>query len=792
MNTEQPLKGMLVLDFCQYLAGPSAAMRLADLGARAIKVERPGTGDGSRRLALEGLWSDGDAVNFHAINRNKESVTFNTKDSNDLAKVRRLVAQADVLIEAFRPGVMDKMGLGYEDVKVLNPRIVYGSVSGYGTVGPWVRKPGQDLLVQSLSGLAWLNGDAGQPPMPFALSLADSYTGVHLVEGILSCLVRREATGEGGHVEVSLLSSILDLQFEVITTYLNDGHRPPHRSAFHNAHAYLAAPYGIYRTADGYIALAMGAVPRIGDLIGSTQVASYKDPGEWFTKRDEIKREIATVLERNSTAHWLSILEPAGVWCSDVYTWERLMASDAFKALDFLQNVAREGDQELLTTRCPIDFIGEHRPVSKPSPRLGADTERVTVEFGLDADAPDTDMPESMMADGGSDAIESVKPLSGVRVLDLGQFLSAPSATLRLADLGADVLKVERPGGGDICRSLYISDCVIDGDSSLFHAINRNKRSVAIDLKDPESRPAIERLIRESDVVVVNYRPGVAARLGVDYETVKALNPHVVYGEITGYGTDGPWIGKPGQDLLAQALSGICWLNGNADQPPTPMGLSVGDLFAGQLLVQGVTAGLLRAKRTGASAHVHVSLLEALLDMQFEVFTTYLNDGHQPPRRSEINNANAYISAPYGIYATADGYLALAMIPIPALGSLIGCDALLAYEDPDSWHERRDEIKRIIAGHLAGETTEHWLSILEPADVWCADVYTWDRLMSTEAFRTLDMIQEVTRRGSDSTGADDSSGVTIRTTCCPILIDGERYKSGPAAPTVGQDNDAYL
>ncbi len=375
-----------------------------------------------------------------------------------------------------------------------------------------------------------------------------------------------------------------------------------------------------------------------------------------------------------------------------------------------------------------------------------------------------------------------MKPLHGIKVLDLSQFLSAPSATLRLADLGADVLKVERPGTGDICRHLYVSDCVIDDDSSLFHAINRNKKAIALDLKDPASRPVLERLVREADVMIVNYRPGVADRIGVGYEAMKALNPALVYGEITGYGTDGPWVGKPGQDLLAQALSGICWLNGNADQPPTPMGLSVADLFAGQLLVQGVMAALLRAKRTGVGAHVHVSLLEALLDMQFEVFTTYLNDGRKAPVRSTVNNANAYISAPYGIYATADGYLALAMIPIPKLGELIACDALLGFTDPDDWHRRRDEIKRIIVDHLASDTTAHWLSLLEPADVWCADVYDWERLMSTEAFRALDMVQEVRR----------PNGTVIATTCCPIRIDGERYKGGPAAPTVGQDDAEFL
>ena len=375
-----------------------------------------------------------------------------------------------------------------------------------------------------------------------------------------------------------------------------------------------------------------------------------------------------------------------------------------------------------------------------------------------------------------------MRPLEGVTVLDLSQFLSAPSATLRLADLGARVIKVERPGTGDICRTLYISNCVIDGDSSLFHAINRNKESVTLDLKDPASRPALKRLVRMADVMVVNYRPGVAERLGVDYETVRELNPAIVYGEITGYGKKGPWVGRPGQDLLAQALSGICYLNGNADQPPTPMGLSVGDLFAGQHLAQGILAGVLRAKRTGEGAHVEVDLMRSLLDAQFEVFTTYLNDGRKPPVRSSTNNANAFIDAPYGIYATADGYLALAMIPIPKLGELIGCEALLGYTDSETWHTKRDEIKRIVADHLAGHTTAHWLSILEPADVWCADVCTWDKLMESDAFADLDMTQEVSRE----------NGTTVKTTCCPIIIDGERPHGGPAAPKVGQDNDKVL
>lgn len=380
----KPLEGILVLDFCQYLAGPSCALRLADLGARVIKIERPGVGDGSRHLVLEGCVADGDGLNFHTINRNKESIELNTKSPEGLAMAKRLIAQADVLIESFRPGVMAKMGLSYEEVHELNPRLVYASISGYGATSPWAAKPGQDLLVQSLSGLAWLNGNADQPPMPFALSLADSYTGVHAAEGILSCLIRRETTGEGGHVEVSLLASVLDLQFEVITTYLNDGRKAPQRSEFNNAHAYLSAPYGIYETSDGYIALAMGSVVELGQIIGSERVASYTDQEEWFTRRDEIKRAIQAVIETNTTEHWLAALREHDYWCSDVYTWEKLMATDAFEALDFIQDVSRVEGEHVFTTRCPITFADEDFGPSKPAPRLGEDTEAVIREFNLD------------------------------------------------------------------------------------------------------------------------------------------------------------------------------------------------------------------------------------------------------------------------------------------------------------------------------------------------------------------------------------------------------------------------
>ncbi len=227
----RPLEGLLVLEFAQYMAGPWAGLRLADMGATVIKVERPGKGEAGRSLATKNMYVDGDSLVAHTVNRNKGSFAADLKDPDDLAEVKKLIARADVMTHNFRPGVMERIGLDYEAARELNPRLIYATVTGYGTEGPWRDKPGQDLLAQSLSGLPCLTGRADDPPVPLGLAVADGICGHHLAQGILAALVRRGRTGEGARVEVSLLESILDLQFEGLTTYLNDGGRRPQRSA---------------------------------------------------------------------------------------------------------------------------------------------------------------------------------------------------------------------------------------------------------------------------------------------------------------------------------------------------------------------------------------------------------------------------------------------------------------------------------------------------------------------------------------------------------------------------------
>ena len=372
------------------------------------------------------------------------------------------------------------------------------------------------------------------------------------------------------------------------------------------------------------------------------------------------------------------------------------------------------------------------------------------------------------------------KPLEGLTVLEFSQFLSGPYAGLRLADLGARVIKIERPGVGDLCRNLYISDTDLEGDSTLFHAINRNKESFAANLKDASDLDVVKKLIEKADIITQNFRPGVIERIGLDYENVKKINPKIVYGTISGYGSTGPWSSLPGQDLLAQSRTGLVWLNGNGGEAPTPMGLAVADMLAGHTLVEGILAAVIKRFRTEKGSHVETSLVEALLDFQFEVLTTYFNDGNRKPERSSYNNAHAYLSAPYGIYKTSNGYIAIAMTPLPQLGELLSLDSIKNLHDQKEWFSKRDEIKKNIGEWIQKETTEHWLNILEPADIWCAKVLDWEKMLKHDGFKILDMVQRIQR--------DD--GLDIETLRCPIKIDGEIFKSNKAAPKIGNDNNS--
>ncbi len=380
----KPLEGVTVLEFCQFLAGPSAGLKLADLGARVIKIERPKYGDACRQLSIKNLFVGDDSLLFHTINRNKESYAADLKNPEDLARLKKLIGKVDIMIHNFRPGVMEKIGLDYEAVKSLNSRIIYGVVTGYGDKGPWATKPGQDLLVQAVSGLTYLSGSSNDGPVPFGLSVSDIMCGNHLAQGLMAALIKRAKTNKSVLVEVSLLESILDVQFEVITTYLNDGGKLPSRSAVKgSAHAYLSAPYGVYETADGHLSLAMSDLNRISELINISLLDLYVGASSSFEKRDEIISRLGETFKLYPTSHWLNILECEGIWCAEVLDYQRATSLSSYKNLNIEQVIELDENQTLKTTVSPIRLDKEKLFSKKAAPKLGKNNEEINKEFEL-------------------------------------------------------------------------------------------------------------------------------------------------------------------------------------------------------------------------------------------------------------------------------------------------------------------------------------------------------------------------------------------------------------------------
>ncbi|MCL4875319.1 MAG: CoA transferase [Anaerolineae bacterium] len=311
-------------------------------------------------------------------------------------------------------------------------------------------------------------------------------------------------------------------------------------------------------------------------------------------------------------------------------------------------------------------------------------------------------------------------PLEGVIVADFTQLAQGPVATQILGDLGAEIIKIEPPKG-DWMRHFSLRELYIGGESVSFLSFNRNKRSIAVDLKKPEGVDVVKRLVEKADVVVENFRPGVMDRLGLGYETLNQLNPRLVYCASCGFGQSGPYVTRPGQDLLIQSMSGMTVLTGNRDDIPSATIVGIADLTASQLIVYGVCAALFNRERTGKGQRVDVNLYNALLGLTLQEIGNYLNGGGMP-ERSERGYPNPYVGAPYGIYHTQDRYIAIAMNPINKLARLLGVEGL-DHITGQNVMEDADEIRDRLAAAFVEKTTAEWLDILLAEDIWCAPVY---------------------------------------------------------------------
>ena len=331
---------------------------------------------------------------------------------------------------------------------------------------------------------------------------------------------------------------------------------------------------------------------------------------------------------------------------------------------------------------------------------------------------------------GQSDVAVPQGPLADLRILDMTIAMAGPLATSRLGDLGADVIKVESPQG-DFSREWPLNGYRHGADSSAFMMLNRNKRAMVIDLKKPEARALFYDMVRKADALVQNFRPGVAERLGIGYETLHEINPALVYVSISGYGDTGPMVAQPGQDLLVQCFSGLAFNAGTRSGLPHPSPVYMVDACASHLATQAVMAGYIARLRTGQGQHFKTSLLAAALEIQVQEISTYLTSGRMA-ERSEHPFASNWMEAPYGVYRTADDFIAIAHVHLPVLAEAFGDEDFKAaietepdFEHADARLAFRDRIGALTAKNFARKTTEEWLAELLPQGIWVGPVLTY-------------------------------------------------------------------
>ena len=379
------LSGVRVLSFTQFLLGPSGVQFLADLGADVIKVEPPGGTLWERNWSGANLYLNGVSAFFLAAHRNQRSLTLDLKHPEGQEIARRLVERADVLVQNFRPGVMTRLGLDWEQARAINPRLIYVSASGYGEKSPYRDRPGQDLLMQAVSGLASISGRAGQPPTAVGTAAIDQHGASLLAVGVLAALLDRARTGQGLHVEVSMLRAALDLQIEIATYVLNGARLE--KSATPLASTFHPPPYGLYETSDGYLALSMSPLAALRDALDLPALDPYTTVRWPFEAREEVARLIEPVIRTRSTAEWLEHLVPRGIWAAPVLTLPETFADPAVQAAEPVEEIDHPVAGRVRLLRFPLELSSGRATIRRPPPMPGEHTEEILRQCGYADDA---------------------------------------------------------------------------------------------------------------------------------------------------------------------------------------------------------------------------------------------------------------------------------------------------------------------------------------------------------------------------------------------------------------------
>lgn len=376
MTSSQPLKGITVLELCNVAAGPFCGMLLADMGATVIKIENPEGGDTLRS------WpplSEGFSENFASLNRNKKSVTANLKDPEHKQMVKALVKRADVLIENNRPGVMDRLGLGYADLSAVNPKLVYCSISAYGQTGPRSQEGGFDLTLQAMSGIMSVTGTPDGPPIKCGVPIADFASGLYAAFSIVSALRNVESGADGTHIDVSMLGSTLAIAALQTSEYFGSGKDPVKLGSAHPRNA----PYQVFRCKGGYFGMAAGnnalwaSVCQVVQRPDLQNDQRFTSPSLRAKHQGELLEILETIFAEHDSSHWLAAFRQAGVPCAPINTYSEVLQDEQVQHMNWVHDITLPNGVQTRTFASPIKLNGEGQPVYMSPPSLGQNNQEI-------------------------------------------------------------------------------------------------------------------------------------------------------------------------------------------------------------------------------------------------------------------------------------------------------------------------------------------------------------------------------------------------------------------------------
>lgn len=806
-NKPKLLDGVTVLEISNGIAAALCGRMMADLGAEVIKLEILPGGDCTRNWMFPPP-VDGISPAWVYYNRGKHCIAVDVTRPEGATVVRDLARRTDIVIENLPPGELARYDLDYETLDKINPRLVMCSISPYGQSGPLASAPGDDATAQALSALSQLTGNEDGSPVVLGQRYAEGVSAVNALGAVMAAMLYRDRTGQGQYIDLALYESVLYLQETSLMQYVfTHGESIAFPTG---AHRPGSMPCGMYRASDGYIVFTI-LQPQDWEWfithIGHPEMA--QDP--YWTNVDnrfEERYQIIPLIEK-----WLQTFpkreEPVRrllerhLLAGSVLRIDEAANHPQIRSRGVIEAVEVPGFGRVELMKLPYHLSNATVELASKIARFGEDNAAILRKYlgyddrkiealtkaGVLADKPDAiaDSAPTRAAAGPATPTKvngKAKILGGIKVLEITNYLAGPTCARILADMGAEVVKVEIPPIGDYMRrQMFVKEGMTGG----YAWFNRGKQSVCIDIKRPEGARIVLDMAPHFDVVVQNMTPGTLDKHGLSYEAFSKINPRIVMCSISGYGQNGPYANLPGNDTCSQALAGLIQLTGNEDGSPVYSGIYLADMNGGTNGFAAIMAALYSREKTGLGQHIDLALSECLFHLHdVPLIQYFFSKGKTVPRP---DGPYGHGFSPAGMFRTGDGYITLTVADDAQwrrLAQLMGKPELgidPRYAGVLGRYERRRKLIVIIEDWMRTfEVREELINLLRDSGIAAMPVYRLDEVAAHP---------QIAARGSLPTLDLTAYGPT-QMPMPAFRFSETSIEIGPRCALLGEDNYAVL